>query len=68
MRVEQKSEKDRLYEQLDGAIQDMVNYRKLEGQSPVIDANIRHKREQIESLKARIAEIEEEEKEEQGHE
>ena len=59
--IREKSEKELLQEQLDGAIIDMVNYRKLEGQSPVIDANIRHKREQIERLRARIAEIEKEE-------
>ena len=61
MYLKEKPEKDRLREQLDGAVLDLMMYRKHEGESPVLDANIRHKREQIESLQARIAQIEREE-------
>ena len=41
---------------------DLYAYRKHEGESPVIDANIRHKREQVESLQRRVLMLEKKEK------
>lgn len=61
MYLKGKTEKERLREQLDGAVLDLMMYRKHEGESPVLDANIRHKQKQIADLQARIAQIEQEE-------
>lgn len=60
--VKPKSELDLLREQLTGAQFDLLMYSKHQGESPVIDANIRHKREQVEALEKRVLELEEEAK------
>ena len=64
--VKAKSELDLLREQLQGAQIDLLMYSKHQGESPVIDANIRHKREQVEALEAKVLELEEQEKQEHG--
>lgn len=53
-------------EQLESAQTDLLAYSKYQGQSPVIDANIRHKRAQVEQLQARVLEMEQEEEREHG--
>ena len=60
--VAAKSELDLLREQLAGAENDLLVYSKYQGQSPVIDANIRHKRAQVEQLQARVLEMEQKRK------
>ena len=64
--VAKKSELDLLREQLAEAQTDLLAYSKYQGQSPVIDANIRHKREQVEALQARTLELEQKEEREHG--
>lgn len=64
--INAKSELDLLREQLAGAENDLLVYSKYQGQSPVIDANIRHKRAQVEQLQARVLEMEQEEEKEHG--
>lgn len=64
--INAKSEPDLLREQLDSAQTDLLAYSKFQGQSPVIDANIRHKRAQVEQLQARVLEMEQEEEREHG--
>ena len=61
--VEAKSELDLLREQLIGAQMDLLTYSKHKGESLVIDANIEHKRAQVEDLQRRVLALEEEEKE-----
>lgn len=58
--VKAKSELDLLREQLTMAQFDLLTYSKHQGESPVIDANIRHKREQVEALQAKVLALEEE--------
>ena len=57
-KIEPKTELERLREKMDGCMDDLIRYKAVEGQSPVIDANIRHKREQLHQLEAKIAELE----------
>lgn len=64
--INAKSELDLLREQLAGAQDDLLAYSKYQGQSPVLDANIRHKREQVEALQAQVLAIEEAEEREHG--
>ena len=64
--INAKTELDLLREQLESAQTDLLAYSKYQGQSPVIDANIRNKREQVEQLQARVLEMEQEEEREHG--
>ena len=64
--INAKSELDLLQEQLAGAQYDLLAYSKYQGQSPVIDANIQHKREQVEQLQARVLEMVQEEERKYG--
>lgn len=64
--IQAKSEIDLLREQLESAQTDLLAYSKYQGQSPVIDANIRHKRAQVEALQAQVLEMEQEEEREHG--
>ena len=64
--IRPKSELDLLREQLQGAQFDLLMYGKHQGESPVLDANIQHKREQVEDLERRVLELEEQEKKEHG--
>lgn len=64
--INAKTELDLLREQLESAQTDLLAYSKYQGQSPVIDANIRHKRAQVEQLQARVLEMEQEEEKEKG--
>ena len=66
--IKHKSQLERLREQLESCEIDLYSYRKYAGQSPVIDANIRHKEEQIRQITADIQELEEEYLENQGGE
>jgi len=61
--IESKSELDLLREQLVSAQWDLLTYSKHSGESPVLDANIQHKREQVEDLQRRVLALEAEEKE-----
>lgn len=56
-----KTELDLARENLLSAKTDLYAYRKHEGESPVLDANIRHKEEQVRQLEARVRQLEEEE-------
>ena len=58
MTTEPKDELQLLREQLAGARDDLMFMRRYEGDSVAIDANIRHKREQIAELEERIREKE----------
>lgn len=60
--VKPKSELDLLREQLTVAQYDLLMYSKHQGESPVLDANIKHKREQVEDLERRVLALEEEDK------
>lgn len=60
--IKPKNELDLLREQLQGAQYDLLAYSKHAGESPVIDANIRHKRAQVEDLERRVLALEDEEK------
>ena len=60
--IESKSELDLLREQLASAQWDLLAYSKHQGESPVLDANIRNKREQVESLQRRVLALEDKEK------
>lgn len=59
--IRQKSELELAREKLELAKNDLFSYRKFEGQSPVIDANIRHKARQVEEYETRVLELEAEE-------
>ena len=61
--IRAKTELDLLREQLTMAQYDLMAYSKHQGESPVLDANIKHKREQVESLQRRVLELEREEEE-----
>ncbi len=63
MKIEPKTELALMREQLEGARNDLILYAAHEGESVVIDANIRHKREQIKELERRIAAAEQPEDE-----
>ena len=52
--MEAKDEMQLLREQLAGARDDLMFMRRYEGDSVAIDANIRHKREQIAALEEEI--------------
>lgn len=64
--IQNKSELDLLREKLEIAQWDLLTYSKHQGESLVIDANIAHKREQVEDLQRRVLALEAEEKE-KGH-
>ncbi len=64
--VKAKTKLDLLREQLVGAQNDLISYSKFQGQSPVIDANIQHKRAQVAALEAEIKALEEQEAKEYG--
>lgn len=66
--IKHKSQLERLREQLESCEMDLYSYRKYEGTSPVIDANIRHKEEQIRKIQADIKALEDEYIESQGGE
>lgn len=59
--IRKKSELELAREKLELAKNDLFSYRKFEGQSPVIDANIRHKEAQVRQMDARVRQLEEEE-------
>lgn len=60
--IQSKSELDLLREQLVSAQWDLLAYSKHSGESPVLDANIQHKRAQVEDLQRRVLALEEKEK------
>ena len=53
--IEGKSELELLQEQLAGCQDDLLFMRRYAGDSPIIDANIRHKAAQIRELEEKIA-------------
>ncbi|MBR3019587.1 MAG: hypothetical protein IKH57_21325 [Clostridia bacterium] len=59
--IHKKTELELARENLESAKTDLYAYRKFEGQSPVIDANIRHKEAQVRQMDARVRELEAEE-------
>ena len=59
--IKHKSELELTREQLESAKTDLFSYRKFEGQSPVLDANIKHKAAQVAALEQRVLELEAEE-------
>lgn len=59
MADKQKSEElASLREQLEGAKIDLYNYQKNASRDPLLKANYHHKKAQVETLEARIAEME----------
>lgn len=66
--IKPKTELELARELLESCEMDLFSYRKYEGTSPVIDANIRHKEEQIRQITADIKALEEEYIENQGGE
>lgn len=60
--IQKKSELELEREKLDGALADLAAYRKHEGESPVIDANIWHKEAYVRQQEARVRALEEAEK------
>lgn len=55
--IEEKTEMQLVEEQLAGCRDDLLFMRRYAGDSPIIDANIRHKAEQIKDLEERLAEL-----------
>ena len=64
--IQSKSELDLLREQLESAQWDLWAYSKHSGKSSVLDANIQHKRAQVEDLQRRVLALEAEEKEKEA--
>lgn len=58
--VKQKTELEKTEEMLQSALIDLAQYRKFAGQSPVIDANIKHKEQQVRELDAKARKLREE--------
>ena len=58
VRLEEMTELDLLRDQLEGCRNDLLVMSKYKGESPVLDANIRHKAAQIAALEEKIARIE----------
>lgn len=56
--MEAKTELEQLKEMRDGAINDLMFMNHYQGDSPVIDANIRHKKAQIRELEEKIRRME----------
>ena len=61
--IQSKCDLDLLREQLVSAQWDLLAYSKHSGKSPVLDANIQHKRAQVEDLQRRVLAMEAEGKE-----
>lgn len=59
--IHKKTELELARENLESAKTDLFSYRKFEGQSPVIDANIRHKEAQVREMYTLVQQLEEEE-------
>lgn len=59
--MEKKSELQLLQEQLAGCRDDLMFMNRYRGDNPMIDANIRHKAEQIRELEEKIRRMEEDE-------
>lgn len=58
--VKAKTELEKTEEMLQSALIDLTQYRKFAGQSPVIDANIKHKEQQVRELDAKARKLREE--------
>lgn len=58
MNIEPKTELERLREQLEGCLNDLVIMGSPEGQPAIIQINIRHKREQVRQLEEQIKALE----------
>ena len=58
--IKQKTELEKTEELLQSALIDLTQYRKFAGQSPVIDANIRHKEQQVRELDAKVRRLRDE--------
>ena len=64
--IRKKTELELARETLEGLENDLLSYRRCEGQSPVIDANIRHKEQQVREYAARVKELQDAEMEKSG--
>ena len=64
--IHKKSELELARENLELAQTDLINYKRYAGQSPVIDANIRHKADDVKRLEAKVKALEKAEFEENG--
>ena len=64
--IKAKTELEKTEELLQGALIDLAQYRKFAGQSPVIDANIRHKEQQVRELDAKVRKLRDEQIQSEG--
>lgn len=64
--IKSKSELELARETLEGLENDLLAYRRFQGQSPVIDANIRHKEQQVREYAAKLKELQDAEEEKSG--